>query len=69
MAAVNEWQEDDVLKETLVKLVEKSLKRTEILSFVERMTFPIILGVCVRWIDGFVILIYIIKIEMLQWQR
>jgi hypothetical protein len=39
MAAVNEWQEDDVLKETLVKLVEKSLQRTEILSFVER-DFP-----------------------------
>ena len=39
MAAVNELQEDDVLKETLVKLVEKSLKRTELLSFVER-DFP-----------------------------
>ncbi len=39
MATVNDWQ-NDVLKETLVKLVDKSLKRTEILSFVER-DFPL----------------------------
>ena len=36
MAASKEWEHDDILKETLLKLVEQGLQRTEIISFVKR---------------------------------
>ena len=36
MIASKEWEHDDILKETLLKLVEQGLQRTEIISFVKR---------------------------------
>ena len=36
MAASKEWEHDDILNETLLKLVEQGLQRTEIISFVKR---------------------------------